>query len=235
MSEGNPASCLVAVNDTGRGIPEKKLHSICDFGTQSDPADAAQGTGIGLCYVGKVTTALYGALPKIQSKEGKGTTISFVANLTPVVRADDIGVVPPVPAPAPAPFNFNETKPRRCLIIDDMKMNRKMLRNVLGKVLLPQSTWTFMEAESGEEAIEMVTEGEQPIDLATVDYHMKDMSGSETVVQLKALCASTVCIGITGNSEGSEAQGFRDAGCLDVWGKPPPNRQEMAAQLFVAT
>ena len=71
-----------------------------------------------------------------------------------------------------------------------------------------------------EMAAKMAAGEEHPIDLVFVDYHMKELTGAETVAQLRALCSSTVCIGVTGSSDGTcalslEARKFLEAGCLD--------------------
>ena len=179
-----------------------------------------------------VCSSLYGAPPAITSKEGEGTTISFAAKLAPVAYAKgDAEVMPPEPVVL-VPFDRDDPTPRRCLIIDDQKMNRRFLRAILGKVL-PRSTWTIIEAESGEEALSIATKAE-PIDLATIDFHMRRLNGAETATQLRALFSSTVCIGVTGNNEAgcAEVRAFHDAGCLDVWGKLPPRQEQITALLF---
>ena len=161
----------------------------------------------------KVCTALYGAMPTLNSNEGDGTKISFVAELFPVVLVGggdgSVEVLLPEPVALAAPFDFVDTTPRRCLIIYDQRVNRTMLRRSRLSRVLPESTRTFIEARSGEEAVEMAakmaTEGEL-IDLTFVDYHMKELTGAQTVAQLKVICSSTVCIGSsgTGNAEVQE-------------------------------
>ena len=230
MDEGDSSRWLVTVADTGCGIPAERLEVIRGFGTQGRAGDATKGTGIGLCFVEKVCSALYGASPKIESKEGEGTTISFLAKLAPVECGDDEVVSAEQVRPAPC-FDYNDPTPRRCLVIDDSKPSRTLLQITLKRVL--PSSWTILEAASGEEAVEMATEAEQPFDLATIDFYMPQMNGAETTAQLKALSPSTVCIGVTGNAAGSiEVRQLSSAGCVEVWSKPPPPPAQMQGVLF---
>ena len=66
------------VTDTGCGIPENLLETITERFDRGklDPFDAIEGTGLGLAIVKSLVTLHQGRL-KIESIEGKGTSITF--------------------------------------------------------------------------------------------------------------------------------------------------------------
>jgi len=71
-------SLLLAVRDTGIGIPEKTLSRIGLAFEQADndPMRAREGTGLGLALV-KSLVAKHGGRVKIESRQGAGTTVAI--------------------------------------------------------------------------------------------------------------------------------------------------------------
>jgi two-component system cell cycle sensor histidine kinase PleC len=69
---------LLAVRDTGIGIPEKTLARIGLAFEQADndPMRAREGTGLGLALV-KSLVAQHGGRVKIESRQGAGTTVAI--------------------------------------------------------------------------------------------------------------------------------------------------------------
>ena len=67
----------VAVSDKGMGIPKDKLQRLFnDVVTNSDGTIGEMGTGIGL-FVTKQLMERHGGKVKLESEEGRGTTVSF--------------------------------------------------------------------------------------------------------------------------------------------------------------
>ena len=64
------------------------------------------------------------------------------------------------------------------LIVDDSRMIRKMMKNILAA-----SGYNIIEAKNGKEALQKVEE--ENVDLMLVDMQMPDMSGLEVIKQLK--------------------------------------------------
>lgn len=78
-SEDTPSGIATSVIDTGRGIPESKLHSVFDRWKQVEKADEKEkgGSGLGLSICKSLVEAHGGAM-SVQSKEGVGSIFTFV-------------------------------------------------------------------------------------------------------------------------------------------------------------
>ena len=121
----------------------------------------------------------------------------------------------------------------RFLIIDDITMNRTMLRKRLLKNIAPNST--VQEAVNGEEALKIVAESEKEgkhFDVIVVDQYMEEaggvMVGTDVVLAMRRNGVSAIIIGCSGNDI---EHNFMDAGCQAVWKKPMPNNQDTIAEL----
>ncbi len=134
------ASASIVMTDTGTGMPEavRKRATEPFFTTK----ERGHGTGLGLSMVAGFVKQSHGSL-KIQSVEGKGTTIEI---LLPLVRATeraamalDPSEVETVPAPlssilmsqSPPPVNSlvaSTTGKRRILIVDDEPALAELVR-----------------------------------------------------------------------------------------------------------
>jgi signal transduction histidine kinase len=90
--DGDARRAVLEVADTGGGIPESVLPSVCDpfFTTRSE------GTGLGLA-IAKRYVALNGGALEIESAQGRGTTVRLSF---PALPADE--GTEPEPAPAGA-------------------------------------------------------------------------------------------------------------------------------------
>lgn len=98
------------------------------------------------------------------------------------------------------------------LLVDDLAMNRKMLRRTIeSEPLLEGSVIT--EAEDGVEAVRMVVESRIPFDCIFMDSIMKVMHGSEAVRAIRALGTfSGVIVGFTGNAMQDDVDSFIESG-----------------------
>ena len=109
----------IAITDTGTGMPEAVLKRATEpfFTTK----ERGHGTGLGLSMVAGFVKQS-GGIMKIQSTEGKGTTIEMFLPLVRDSKATNIALSPiaPVaaPSPAPAPLAATTSK-RKILIVDD--------------------------------------------------------------------------------------------------------------------
>ena len=231
----------IAVRDTGRGIPADKIASLFVFGEQAEARDATVGYGIGLSLVQQVLQKVFHTEARVESAVGAGTTISFT------IRLDNPDAPCAAASPAGAPFSINDTAQCRGLIVDDLGLNRRVLRAGLARAL--PSTWTLDEADNGEAALAMAAGTRY--DLVVLDYSMETtggvLTGAQTAAALAALAAAhrpTAIVGCTGGAGGWEAlcagessaeeREMHAAGCLAVWPKPPPDSRAMRALLFGA-
>ena len=72
------------------------------------------------------------------------------------------------------------TDGRRILVVDDERFNTQLVR----RALLPRKTYRVIEAQSGEEALSLLTNDQ--VDLLIVDYRMPGMTGVEFIEKVRA-------------------------------------------------
>ncbi|MBL8818579.1 MAG: response regulator [Planctomyces sp.] len=110
-------------------------------------------------------------------------------------------------------------KPFQLLIADDNRAFREVLREALE--IAP--SLEFFEAESGEEAVEVVQR--QRIDIVLLDMHMHVMTGLETLRVLKRMDAIRPCILITSDTSDALRRDAADADAFSVLRKPVPRHE----------
>lgn len=102
------------------------------------------------------------------------------------------------------------------LIVDDMEMNREILK------VLFSSNFEIMEADSGEEAIEILEACKGSIDIVLLDLAMPEMSGFELLERRKTLeCFREVpVVVITSSAEMEDQIKAFELGVSDYVSKP---------------
>ena len=109
---------------------------------------------------------------------------------------------------------------RRVLIVDDVPMNRKMLRRVL------ENRYDIIdEAENGQEAVDMVkaTVGGEIgsyYDMITMDYQMPVLDGITATRRIRDLGYVGLIIAVTGNALREDTERFLSSGANKVLTKP---------------
>jgi signal transduction histidine kinase len=128
-----------SVTDTGIGIPEDKLQKIFDKFTQADSSTTRKygGTGLGLSICKHLVELMNGRI-RIESQEGRGTTVSFTVRFN--FRQEAFRRLPETAA-----FYEGRLVGLRILVIDDNAPNRMILSEML-------SSWgsSPAETENGE-------------------------------------------------------------------------------------
>ncbi|KAA0140702.1 response regulator [Gimesia chilikensis] len=108
--------------------------------------------------------------------------------------------------------------PYQLLIADDDSGFREVLREVLAPY------FQLFEAESGEQAIELVEQTH--VDIVLLDMHMDILTGLEAVRILKQINALLPCILITADATDELRQDASAANAYEVLSKPV-KRQEL--------
>ncbi|HEY1190866.1 MAG TPA: PAS domain-containing protein, partial [Gemmata sp.] len=159
---------LVAVSDTGGGIPPETLPHIFEpFFTTKGPG---QGTGLGLATVHGIVRQS-GGFVAVYSELGRGTT--FKVYLPAVASAA------PHEAPcAPAPLGRGD---ETVLVTEDDAAVRGVIR-----LALRSHGYEVLEAGSGEEAVRVAAAHAGPIHLLVTDVVMPGMGGRELATRLTA-------------------------------------------------
>jgi CheY-like chemotaxis protein len=117
--------------------------------------------------------------------------------------------------------------PISILIVDDIKLNRVMLRKRLEKYVAPNCT--IAEASTGEEALTLCKD--RSFSIIIMDYYMEEaggvLRGTEVICMLRSMQVDSVIIGCSGNHLEIE---FKESGADLVWMKPLPSNEEIIVQ-----
>jgi CheY-like chemotaxis protein/two-component sensor histidine kinase len=159
----NAGTVTLAIQDTGRGIPEDILGKIFDpFFTTRTVGD---GMGLGLAVCRTIVEGVGGTI-EVASTVGSGTTMTIVL---PAHRG------PPRVAPVPEERRIVR---RKVLLIDDERMVRDALARLLG------TEHEVVAAASGAEGLAALREG--TFDVIICDVMMPGMNGREVYRRIAA-------------------------------------------------
>ena len=197
--------------DTGPGIPKDQQELMFERFVQRG---RAPGSGLGLTISKQIVHLMFG-------------TIYFESDPTvkPGTNCIMLLPLPPCNKVTPKTASFKESQPLdealSFLIIDDVNMNRLMLKRRIVKGIAPNAI--IMEASTGEQSLQICEDN--TFDVIIVDQYMDEaggiMRGTEVVREMRRMKIESIIIGSSGNELDSE---FRDAGADWVWQKPiPPN------------
>ena len=161
---------MLAVSDTGTGMDEETKARIFEpfFSTK----EKGKGTGLGLSTVHGIVKQSGGRI-EVASELGKGTTFTIYL---PCVEGE-----------------AEETKSRQGAIAEHDRGSGTILLvededgvRMVAKRILCMHGYAVLEADSGEQALELSESHQGPIDLAITDVVMPGMSGTEMAKQLSA-------------------------------------------------
>ena len=116
------------------------------------------------------------------------------------------------------------TVKKRALIVDDVAMNRKMIRRAF------DGLYECSEAVDGKQALELVREGCSSgdvcyYDIITMDFQMPVMDGITATREIRGLGYIGVIVGVTGNALQEDIDAFVRNGANTVLKKPITAKQ----------
>jgi CheY-like chemotaxis protein len=159
-----PAGALYArcsVSDTGCGIRPDHLARIFEpFFTTKE-----KGTGLGLPIVQRIAEEA-GGFVEVDSLPHRGTTFHLYLPLV-------AGALAPVVAREHAPLVQSKG---RVLVVDDVDLLRDFTQK-----FLQMSGLIVLVASSGAQALKILEEAAEPVDLLFTDYNMPGMNGLELI------------------------------------------------------
>jgi CheY-like chemotaxis protein len=160
VAEGGGLRLRCTVADTGRGIEAADAPRLVERYAQADAAPARQlgGPGLGLSICRKLVEAMGGQIGAAP-RAGGGTVFSF-----DILVGRQDGVAPPEERPFAG---------RICLVVDDLPLNREILRRQLEK--LGARVEVAEDAFAGLRLLRAAKA--QPYDMALIDRAMPLMDG----------------------------------------------------------
>jgi PAS domain S-box-containing protein len=180
---------MLLVSDTGHGMsPEVKARLFEPFFTTKP---VTQNTGLGLATVYGIV-AQSGGYIWVDSEPDRGTT--FKICLPRVEPEDELDQIPLEPS---RPGRGSE----HILLVED----EDAVRSVAARVLLNQG-YTVIQAHNGEEALDLLSELGDSIDLVLTDVVMPDMGGLVLAEKLKAKKPELRLLYMSGYSEADKLQ-----------------------------
>jgi signal transduction histidine kinase/CheY-like chemotaxis protein len=211
-------SVRLECQDTGPGIPKDDQKTMFKrFATRG----GAPGTGLGLAIAKQMVDLMGGSIYFASDPTVKPGTNCVV--LVPLKLCEEPLQEELIPIDAP-PLQ----EPLSILIVDDVKMNRAMLKRRFIKSIAPNCAVT--EAATGEEALSICER--ETFDVIILDQYMEGaggvLVGTDTAIAMRRSKIDSIIVGCSGNDLDEE---FRAAGADLVWKKPMPSNSEIIRHL----
>jgi two-component system cell cycle sensor histidine kinase/response regulator CckA len=206
----------IDVADTGTGMSKEIQSKIFDPFFTTKPV--GQGTGLGLATVYGIVKQSGGFIT-VDSELGKGTCFKIYLPRRKVEAAE---AAPVETAPAPA---RDVTGQDTILLVED----EEAVRSFAARALRMRG-YNVLEASGGEEALEIVKNDTNTIDLIITDVVMPNMDGPTMVKHVKALKPDLAVIFMSGYAE--EAFRRSDQSSEDIHFLPKPfGLKQLAAKV----
>ena len=208
---------VIAVWDTGPGIPARELHRIFEPFAQTDATSTRDqgGTGLGLTISRDICRAMGGDL-RAKSAPGRGScfeirlTLPVAEEQTMPANSDETATLP----------SFDSVS---VLVVDDNKTNRLIMRKFLKAIgIVP------VEAASGQGALDAYRAND--FDVVFMDVRMPGMDGMEAtrlIRQSQEIRPQTrsLVVGVTANVLPEQIETYLEAGMDFVLPKPVSKNQ----------
>ncbi|MCL2374663.1 MAG: ATP-binding protein [Treponema sp.] len=180
---GDDCVLCVEIIDTGIGISIQQQEKL--FGAfeqvQSGTSREYGGTGLGL-PISKRITELMGGRIWVESELGRGSKFAFTAKAKRGKKNNGAAEASSEASALPQPLaEDNRFAGKRLLVAEDIEINREIL------IALLEDTGLGIDcAESGKEALDIVTANPQKYDIVFMDLQMPQMGGLEATRQIRA-------------------------------------------------
>ncbi len=210
----------IDVADTGIGIAPDRIGRIFDSFSQADNGIARQfgGTGLGLTICSMLAEQMGGGI-SVRSDVGHGSVFALRV-VMPLAQAIAVEAeVRPVATLRPG---------LRIMVAEDNRTNMMILRKMLGRQVA-----ALIEAENGEEALQLYQEN--PPDMVLMDVSMPVKDGLQATRDIRALEQARgwprcPVVALTANAFGEDRAACRAAG-LDGFLVKPLSRRDLLAEI----
>ncbi|MFK8033367.1 MAG: cell cycle histidine kinase CckA [Hyphomicrobiales bacterium] len=198
---------LIEVSDTGTGMPVEVLSKVFEpfFTTK----DVGQGTGLGLSTVYGIVKQTDGFI-YVDSEVGKGTTFKIM--LPRHVEEEGEEAAPEVKKPAE---HADLTGSACIMLVEDEEAVRAFAARALAS-----RGYTVHEASTGTEALELIEEIDDTIDLVISDVMMPEMDGPTLLKNLRKTQPDLKIIFVSGYAEDAFAKNLDENETFSFLPKP---------------
>ncbi len=198
---------IIDITDTGIGINEEDKDKLFRPFEQAQEGKTKGGTGLGLFISRELAMFMGGNLTFI-SQVGKGTIFTLTLKLKEALQDE-------IPKETKKESeHLNNHKGMLALIVDDVSMNRMVLRFMLEKI-----NWKTQEASSGIEALEIL-DTNNSFKLIFMDISMPEMDGIQTLHKIREKNINIPVIACTAYAVSGDMQKFLDEGFNGYISKP---------------
>lgn len=169
--KGNDLELIFKIRDTGIGIADDKLERLFKPFSQVDSSTTRKygGTGLGLAISEKLVKLMGGEI-SVQSEMGRGTTFTFTlrSKVGQNVKRNYVHL------------NLAELENKRILFVDDNATNRDIIDTQLRQ-------WKYdpVVVASATEALRVLNDQGERVDLLITDMSMPEMDGLQLAKQVK--------------------------------------------------
>jgi hypothetical protein len=217
-ADAQSQSVVVAVSDTGIGIPADRLGLLFQPFTQVDSSTARRfgGTGLGLAICRQLAELMGGQL-QARSAERTGSTFSLDLSLPIAAAPQGLPAAPPRPAAA-APLRTRGPRALQVLLVEDNAVNRE-----LATAMLESLQVTVVAAEDGDGALACADD--TVFDLVLMDCQMPGRDGYATTREWRRRervlgNTRTPIVALTANAMQGDREQCLAAGMDDYLAKP---------------
>ena len=200
-----------SIIDTGIGMNNAAKEKLFEAFSQADSSISRKfgGTGLGLSISKKIVN-LYESNIKVDSQEGKGSSFSFILNLTiahDLQRSEEIASRKDLDISS-IPLNI--------LVAEDNKVNQLVAKKMFSKI-----GYEIEIAENGKEAYEKAIHNNY--DVIFMDMQMPEMNGIDATKKILSemdFFNAPIIIAMTANTDRDDKQACFDVGMSDFISKP---------------
>ena len=210
INDKDKTKLVFSVEDTGRGIEPDKIDKLFTKfeRLEEDKNTTLEGTGLGLAITKSLVEMMNGKIV-VQSKYGSGSKFTVYLEQRIVKMIDDR-----VEVNVDKNTDIVDYKNKRILVVDDNKLNIKVAIRLLKNYNIVPDT-----VLSGIECIEKLKTN--TYDLILMDDMMPNMSGTETLQELKKdKYFNTKVVVLTANAIQGMKEKYLSSGFTDYLAKP---------------
>ncbi len=220
MQDESNIDLIIAVEDTGVGIPENQIDSIFGAFEQQQGQSQSQygGTGLGLAISKRLVEMMKGEIT-CTSNVGKGSKFEIklhgvqIAALTQIKEETSNVTVDSI-----------QFRPATILIADDLDLNRNLVREYL-----QDRGFEILEAKNGIQAVELINE--QNPDLVLMDIIMPGLDGFQVAEKIKSADTTKNIPVIALTASAMKTTEERVQKVFDGYLRKPVSRKEVVIEL----